>query len=230
MDYALFLYAFKRQTPERDATIKQITDRFIAEAKHKDQIGFEILNGGKTTFNGSDESMVRILRIVSACGVVKTHSVFYAIPCAVLKKKPCLLEATVSYFGCNRDNFLPRCGLEYGRGTVPNFPLSAVNKYCDVVAAKTSSQVDSLGTIKYGVLCNLANAFARIIFDPGSIEQDDAKLRDDVLAEPKDPEYMAAFSRAKSELVEYFRKEFHYSKSAADKVAKKALRLLHPDN
>jgi hypothetical protein len=102
-------------------------------------------------YDGTDESLVPSLRLASETSVANTSPAFYAIPCPVLIAKPALLEATEPMYGGNRDNFLPRSGCSWGRGSVRGFPDA------ELTAWSLASQVadgnfymNFRGTMRYG--------------------------------------------------------------------------------
>ncbi|MDR0744341.1 MAG: hypothetical protein LBE97_00055 [Holosporales bacterium] len=46
-------------------------DRLIAKVKTKNPFGLELIKGEKESFDGSEEYMISVLRVVSECGGVK---------------------------------------------------------------------------------------------------------------------------------------------------------------
>lgn len=127
LDYALFLQAFRPQSKERDAKIKELMDAVDkASAVAAKKLGDEFLIKDKTInrrdYDGTDESLVGSIRLASSSGSAATDSAFYAIPCAILMVRPKLLDATEPLFGGNRDNFLPRAGCGWRRGFIRGFP------------------------------------------------------------------------------------------------------------
>ncbi|MDR1208523.1 MAG: hypothetical protein LBJ89_04185 [Holosporales bacterium] len=229
MDYALFLYAFESKDPQRDAKIKAITDKLVAKARVKDSDSLVLLPNDRVSFDGSSESIVNILRIVSACGVVNTHSAFYAIPCAIVKKRPDLLLATEPCFGGNRDNFLPRCGLEYGRGTVSTFPKAVVDHYRKVLIQKTQKAFDLLGSIRHTIWGNLNSIYGLVIFNPSSFMSENPKMDGYIRNIIEHPECRNAFVKAKSELVRYYKNDFGFDAKTSELIARYALVSLVPD-
>jgi hypothetical protein len=229
MDYALFLYAFESKTSQRDAKIKAITDKLVAKARVKDPDSLGLLSNERVSFDGSSESMVNILRIVSTCGVANTHSAFYAIPCPIVKKRPALLLATEPYFGGNRDNFLPRCGLEYGRGTVSTFPKAVVNHYRKVVAQKTQKAFDSLGSVRHTIWGHLNSIYGRVIFNPSSFMSGKPKMDGYIRKVMEHPECKQAFVKAESELAKYYENDFGFDAKTSELLVWHALVSLVPD-
>jgi hypothetical protein len=225
MDYALFLYVFEDANKQRNLKIKEITDELIAKAKTKDPAGIKLLNGGKTSFDGSDDSMIKILMIVSGSQVANTHSAFYAIPCIVVKKRPRLLEATESYFGSNRDNFLPRCGLDYGRGTVPTFPKTAVDGYREALAQLSQPQE---GSIRFAIWHHLNSIYAKIIFNPIDLIRIQPTIDEYTQKILDTPKCKMAFIKAESELVKYFKNNFGFDEAKSKSMARHVLLLLVP--
>ena len=84
--------------------------------------------GPPVSYDGSDESLIPTIRLLSGTGVAVTTPRFYDIPCDVLVRRPGLLEATLPMFGSNLDNFLPRSGCG-SRGHIDGFPEEALRTY-----------------------------------------------------------------------------------------------------
>jgi hypothetical protein len=229
VDYALFLYVFENKAHSNDAKIKAITDKLIAKAKIKDPDGFGLLSSERPSFDGSTESMINILRIVSSCGIVNTHPAFYAIPCIIVKKRLELLQATEPYFGGNRDNLLPRCGLEYGRGTVPTFPKAVVNHYREILAKATRKAFESLGSISHTIWGQLNFIYGQIIFNPSSFISENPKIDGYIRKIIETPECQQAFVKAESDLARYYENDFAFDANTSKLIAWRALVMLVPD-
>jgi hypothetical protein len=211
LDYALFLFAFiPSPNKERNAKVKEITDALVAKAKQftKDQPEMQVLFKGKTSFDGSNKSLVSVLRILSCSGLTNTHASFYAIPCPILKGRPELLEAIAPYFGSNLDERLPRCGLWYGRGSdffyrwIARFlPLEDLDNYCKVLK---SSITKYLGQKSFDER-HIRSIYEQILFDKGRFRLNRQRIRgleDERIANA--PEFKAAFEKTKAALLERF--------------------------
>jgi len=143
LDYALFLHSFEPQTPARDTTIR---------ALQGDLYGKAMASPGKvddfplTPYDGSDDSLLNIIRLASETGI--TNSPDYDIPCPFLTARPALIAATQSYYGSNRDNFMPRSGCTQPRG----FPADAVNAFETASTHADGNFIGSFqGTLVYGI-------------------------------------------------------------------------------
>ena len=127
LDYALFLYAFRAPTEANHARIATLLDD-VRSAVLKLNLAKGIV-GEVPPFDGSDTSLIELIRAASVSAVGQTESAFYAIPCGVLQRKPSLLDATVPMFGGNMDNYVPRSGCQWGRGTTAGFPEEPIQEY-----------------------------------------------------------------------------------------------------
>lgn len=150
LDYALFLHTFKKETDDRNkkiqAIVKEIQNISIELlTKSGDNYGLEAMGEDLVDYDGTDQSLIPSLRIASSSGAANTDSAFYAIPCAVIKKRPVLMESTTAYWGGNRDNFTPRSGCEWGRGTIKNFPDKIVEKYIVASECCDGDFIDNYG-------------------------------------------------------------------------------------
>jgi hypothetical protein len=233
MDYALFLYVFENKNPQRDAEIKAITDKLIAKVKknYLENLGAfsELLFSKWDSFDGSDESIINIMRIVSVCGMVNTQSAFYAIPCAIIKKRPVLLKATEPYFGSSYDNFVPRCGLEYKRGTVPTFPKEAVDHYRKILSKETHEAFESVGSIKFAIWGFLDNIYAQMIFNPRNLISEYPETDAHVWKILEQRECKRAFVQAEEKLAKYYENDFGFDTRTSKLTARHALMLLVPN-
>lgn len=180
IDYALFLQAFRPQSKERDAKIKKLMDAVdkasIAAAKKS---GDEFLSQDESIdrrdYDGTDESLVGSIRLVSASGSATTDSSFYTIPCAILMARPALIEATRPIFGSNRDNFLPRAGCSWGRGFVKGFPDVELDTWREATeAADGYFLANFTGTMRFGLgsSSNLEAEMLRVT--PGQLLKENA--------------------------------------------------------
>lgn len=127
LDYALFLHSFEPRTPARDATIRALQADLQKKAMASPG---KVSDFPPTPYDGTDASLLNIIRLASETGVADSDSAFYAIPCAVLTARPALTAATDEYWGSNRDNFMPRSGCQWGRGgTISGFPGKTVDAF-----------------------------------------------------------------------------------------------------
>jgi hypothetical protein len=173
MDYALFLHSHRGQSAERDLQIKEILDQI----NHISTISLEtsgnsytqsVLGGSIIPYDGTDKAIIPTLRLATTQGVIRTHSAFYAIPCAVLVSRPGLLDATGSYWGGNRDNFLPRSGCRWGRGGVPGFPSYLVNSFVlDATCCDGDFTNTFEGTARYWHMTSQVNRIESLKFLEG---------------------------------------------------------------
>lgn len=165
LDYALFLHAFRVASPTRDGEIRRLLEEVVDAAMKADRGDLD----RPAPYDGSEQSIVPVLVLASLSGVANTDSAFYAIPCAVLVVHPTLLEATRPQFGGNRDNFLPRSGCSWGRGTVIGFPTAEVDTF---IAASRAADGDFIarfdGTLKYGLESAQAATYESLKLDPRS--------------------------------------------------------------
>ncbi|MDC3954896.1 ankyrin repeat domain-containing protein [Polyangium jinanense] len=161
LDYALFLHAFRPQSAARDAKIKKLLGEVekasrAAAKKNQDEVVLEDSSIDLRAYDGTDESLLGILRVASSTEAANTTSAFYAIPCAVLLARPKILEATTPLFGGNRDNFLPRSGCAWGRGFVRGFPDRELAAYTEAtVEADGNFYVNHGGTMRFALAAAL---------------------------------------------------------------------------
>jgi hypothetical protein len=229
MDYVMLLFAFEKPSPKRDAEIKAITDEFLKKAKAKDSCGFEMMNGEKVSFDGSDESMVSILRIFS-CLLFAESPYYdgYSIPCVVVKKKLALINSIDSYFGSRRDESLPHCSPGW-RGNIKNFSDSEIRHYKGTLWGPTVKERDALGSIKYGIDANIRHMQAKAIFLPQEFLQLHIEPDEYIQNVLNQPECREAFDKAKASLIKYYRKQFSFSRKQSETAANNALLSMIPD-
>jgi len=180
LDYALFLHAFRPQSPDRDGKIKklqvEVDKASIAAAKKRgDEFLAEDPTFERRAYDGTDESLIGSIQLASSSGFVNTTSAFYAIPCAILLARPKLLKATEPMFGGNRDNFLPRAGCGWGRGFVRGFPDAELYNWREITEeADGKFLVNFSGTMRFG-LGAAVNAEAETVrTNPRKLLQDPA--------------------------------------------------------
>jgi len=134
LDYVLFLHTFRPASKARDDKIKRLIGEIEAASKKAakaqgDEFLMEESALERRAYDGTDESLLGLLRLASSTGAANTTSAFYAIPCAVMIARPKLVDATEPLFGGNRDNFVPRSGCSWGRGFVRGFPDAEVSAW-----------------------------------------------------------------------------------------------------
>ena len=169
LDYALFLHAFEPQTPARDGTIRalqaDLQKKVMALSHHVDDFP-------PTPYDGTDASLLNIIRLASVNGVVNSESAFYAIPCTILGARPALLAATGSHYGSTMDNFMPRSGCDsrWERGgTIRGFPTRAVDAYEHASTEADGNFIATgQGTIIFGLAADQNAAKQRMKLDPQS--------------------------------------------------------------
>ncbi|MDI1447614.1 ankyrin repeat domain-containing protein [Polyangium sp. 6x1] len=172
LDYALFLHAFRPQSAARDAKIKKLLGDVekasrAAAKKHEDEFLLSDSSIDLRAYDGTDESLLGILRVASSSEGATTTSSFYGIPCAVLLARPKLLESTTPLFGGNRDNFLPRSGCSWGRGFVRGFPDRELNAYTSATEdADGHFYLNYGGTGRFGLAAALKLQEQTLLIDP----------------------------------------------------------------
>ncbi|MDC0741751.1 ankyrin repeat domain-containing protein [Polyangium mundeleinium] len=172
LDYALFLHAFRAQSATRDAKIKNLLGEVekmsrAAAKKRDDEFILKDESVGLRAYDGTDESLLGILRVASSTGAANSSSAFYGIPCAVLVARPKLLEATTPLFGGNRDNFLPRSGCSWGRGFVRGFPDRELDAYTKAsVEADGNFYLNHGGTLRFALAAALKEQEETMRVDP----------------------------------------------------------------
>ncbi|MRG95354.1 ankyrin repeat domain-containing protein [Polyangium spumosum] len=175
LDHALFLHALRPQSAARDENIKKLLGEVekasvAAAKKNDDTFLLEDASIDRRVYDGTDESLLGIVRVASASGAANTASAFYAIPCAVLLARPKLLESTTPLFGGNRDNFLPRSGCAWGRGFVRGFPDRELEAYTQASEeADGHFYVNHGGSLRFGLAAALKAKEEAMRIDPKSL-------------------------------------------------------------
>ncbi len=177
LDCALFLHTFRPPSPARDARIRRAiaaVDRVSAKLEGSGLQGmFE-----PVPYDGNDKSLIPSLQKASVAGAANSHSAFYAIPCAVLERRPALLAATESQFGSNGDNFIPRSGCDWGRGRMAGFPDEELQRYRDLSEeADGHFYLNHMGTIRYGLAANQAHIVDTLKLNPRALLSEPAPPR-----------------------------------------------------
>ncbi len=147
LDLVLFLHSFRPDTPARR---KEISTLLAGVRDPSAPVDPEI--GELKTYDGTDQSLLAYVEQASLSGAANSDSAFYAIPCAVLIARPGLVEATRPLFGSNKDNFLPRSGCSYGRGTVKDFPDAEAATFILAATEADGHFIENFGgSMKYGL-------------------------------------------------------------------------------
>jgi hypothetical protein len=166
LDYALFLHAYR---PHDKANLTRISDlladlKTAIEAKGeywgKDMIG-ELL-----PYDGSDASLIPIIRATSTTDAGNTKDASYAIPCGVLQKRPGLLEATEALYGSSGDAFVPSSGCISDRGAIAGFPDKTVDAYLALAGRAEGCIGCGGGTIRFALWTQEATQHERMRLDP----------------------------------------------------------------
>lgn len=146
LDYVLFLHSFEPRTPARDTTIRNLqSDLYKKAMASPDKVNDFPL----TPYDGSDDSLLNIVRLVSETGM--TDSADYDIPCPFLIARPALVAATQAYYYSNRDNFMPRSGCAESDFTRMGFPTGAVMAFEAASTQADGHFIDSFqGSMVYG--------------------------------------------------------------------------------
>lgn len=168
LDLLLFLHAFR---PEARAEIGALANSLEQRLAGKtDGYMIEVL-GPPVPYDGSDDSLLALIELLSSAGVANTHPAFYAIPCAILTRRPGLLAATEPQFGGNRDNFMPRSGCDWGRGTLTDFPDGPVQAFTE---GATLADGDFLathdGTIRFALAAQQQATLQYVRLAPDKLE------------------------------------------------------------
>lgn len=165
LDYALFLHAFRPAGPDNQARIHALLRDLGATAQAENDDTAREAIGAPLPYDSSDPSLVPLLRLASSAGLAGGD--YYAIPCAVLQARPGLLAATEPLFGNNRDNFLPRSGCAWGRGTVHGFPAAAVEAYVEAATeADGHFLANHEGSLVHALAAGQQTALERLKLDP----------------------------------------------------------------
>ena len=174
LDYALFLHAFRPQSPARDARIAAL----LIEIDDLPP-GNDFDNDHGTQYEGSDASLVDTIEAASSSGRAQSESAYYAIPCPILLARPALLEATKPRYGGNRDNFIPRSGCAWGRGGVTGFPAQTIEAFIQMSHLADGDYINNFdGTLRFTYAGLVTYDQQRMMLDPKSFLQDPAPALD----------------------------------------------------
>lgn len=167
LDLLLHLHAHRPADQKEIAALAR--DLAVLLDGHTDDYMLEVL-GRPLPYDGTDESLLPLIQLLSSTGAVNSHSAFYAIPCAVLARRTGLLAATQPQFGGNRDNFLPRSGCDWDRGAITGFPDAALMAF---MAAGRLADGDFLathgGTLRFALGGQQAALLAQARLDPAGL-------------------------------------------------------------
>ncbi len=165
LDYALYLHAFRPRSRARDDAIRALLAPVERDIAKNQQWGLDQI-GPRPRYDGSDKSLIATIQAASLSATAISQSAYYAIPCAVLQRRPGLLAATQPQFGSNGDNFIPRSGCGE-RGAVRGFPAKLEAAYDDATStADGFGEVMPQGTIWYGIWAGQNATRAAMMVDP----------------------------------------------------------------
>ncbi len=149
MDYLLYLHSFKQPSEERNQKIQTLLTEIY------NAIGFHYFLRNYSpegpNYDGTSASLFPVLRAGTGNRTLAlTYNLLYRIPCAILEKRPDLLEVTAPYWGSSRDGQIPSSGCNNGRGTVKGFPLKQVDRFVASTHLADGNFVrDRQGTIRF---------------------------------------------------------------------------------
>lgn len=150
LDYVLFLHTFEPETPTRDATIRAMQSDLYKKAMARPD---KIFDFPLTPYDGSDDSLLNIIRLASEAGL--TNSGNYSVPCPILTAHPRLIAATQATYGSTRDNFMPRSDCSDRDYARMGFPAKAVIAF---EAASTQADGNFIGTFQGTMVYGLETA------------------------------------------------------------------------
>jgi hypothetical protein len=182
LDLALFLHAFREPSPARDDDIRSLLAGLERAALPKASPAMLHLAGPVVPYDGSDASLVPVLRLAAYTRVADVASgdtrYPYPIPCAVLQRRPALAAArehgALQADADSQPDFSPvLSGCVAGRGKVEGFPEAAFAAFLDASAAADGGRGK---TPRYPMPVGSLERMERIILDPLAL-----------LAEPEPP-------------------------------------------
>jgi hypothetical protein len=166
LDCALFLHAFRPPSPARDERIRRAMTAVDRASEKLSSEGLAAIFVS-VPYDGSGASLVPSLVKASVSGTAITHGAFYAIPCAVLERRPELLAAIEPQFGSSGDNFVPRSGCAWDRGGVPGFPDEELRRYRILSEEADGHFYDNHhGTMRFGLAGAQAHIIESLKLDP----------------------------------------------------------------
>ncbi|CAA7615479.1 ankyrin repeat domain-containing protein [Magnetospirillum sp. SS-4] len=186
LDLALFLHAYREPSPARDDEIRSLIGGVERAASPKASPAMLRLAGAITPYDGSDASLLPILRLAAYTRVADVASgdyrYPYPIPCGVLQRRPAL--AAARGHGAppaeidERPDFIPALsGCAAGRGKVDGFPEAAFAAFLDATAEADGGRGASRSKWpRYPMRIDDLERMERIILDPAAL-----------LAEPEPP-------------------------------------------
>jgi hypothetical protein len=148
LDLALFLHAFRDPSPARDDDIRTLVAGLDRASLAKADERMLRFSGQPRPYDGSDESLVPSLRLAAFTRVADVtagrHRHPYALPCAVLQRRPELAAARRLAVTPepNDGTALPvpaLSGCLIGRGKVVGFPEAALAAFIDGTTAALGS-------------------------------------------------------------------------------------------
>lgn len=148
LDQILIRYAIEMVSPERDNLIRDMQAALHAEILEKADPQLIEQIGPLRIYDGTLESLIPSVVMASASGVSVSHPSFYAIPCAVLRLEPGMLNALNPIFGGKQDQTLPRAGCIWGRGAIEDYPLDEVSAFIDASFVVTGDGNASDGAVR----------------------------------------------------------------------------------
>jgi hypothetical protein len=168
LDYALFLHAIRPAGPDNMARITALLREVNAATR----------DGTETpAYDGSDASLIPLLRKASLAEL--DGQAYYVVPCAVMLARPGLLPVLDPQFGGNRDNFLPRSGCAWGRGSARGFPAAAVEAYVTAAKEADGHFIDNhQGSLVHTHVAHQNAAIERLKLDPRALAAREAPALD----------------------------------------------------
>ena len=184
LDYALFLHAYRPHTKANRAHVETLlTDMKNAIAAEGDYWGKGSI-GEPQFYNGSDASLIAVIRAVALTGAGGSASTNYVIPCGVLQKRPALLEATEPMFGGSGDMSVPQSGCKEGLGSVAGFPDKLVQTYMALADRADGCIGCGTGTIRYTLTAQVTVMQERMRLDPRFFLRRDGNIEEPKQAYP----------------------------------------------
>jgi hypothetical protein len=166
LDYALFLHAYRPHTAKMKDDVLRLTGDVRTAIAAKGDFWGKGEIGDIVPYDGTDGSLIPLIQAASVSGAGQTISAFYAIPCGVLQKRPGLLDATRPLYGGNGDNFVPRSGCGYSRGTTPGYPEKLIAAYTDLADRADGCISCNPGTIRFELESEESLSQERMRLDP----------------------------------------------------------------
>lgn len=173
LDYALYLHVFRRSEPDFQEIVSRLLEPLIENTgEHKSS------SQTQERYNGTDNSIIEILKfIASPDNTIKTLR-NYTIPCAILLKRPKLLESTLPFYGSYRDTFLPESGCIKSHYLINGFPHNFIYNYLDSTKGATGFfYKNRAGSIYYyHIMMSIYNYSLLEIVSPELLSLSEVKL------------------------------------------------------